>query len=891
MFELLQMWALVEVLGLMCLPLTVTVFRNLPDRGWAFSKSVGIGVLAFCVWLPLMVFRVFPFSQLFILGILLIVLALNIIGFVRVRHTLLQLLRAHKAYILVSELVFLGLVFLLGWIRSYGPDIRSYEMFMDEGFLAAIMRSPHFPPNDMWLSGYPINYYYYAHFTIAMLAKLLGQSPSIAFNTGICIFFGLTAVNMFGVTCNIVAWARSRRKRGAGAQLNAPGGNNGQSAQRSGRAFPALTGAIPYGLLSLVMGLVLGNLAATQDWWKQHGDFAHLPEFYWFNVSRVVDKTINEFPAFSFLLSCFHAHVLALAFTILAIGLAFNLFLERGDGDAEGGKGLRVFGRGWRLLLNLGFTALALGGLFTMNGWDFPTYLGLALVCIALQQWLAYQGRFCLELALDVFTACAALTALSFSLYAPFYLNFISPSQGIGIVSATDRSSIRQELLIYGTFAFIFYSLLLVNLVRERLAAGRVAMVMQPEVAHSTAADNGSSGNMGVVTGQLAGKEVGSLSLVGGTRPSGAIPAVRAGDEQTAADSPFISTGFAEQGNEDVSGRPAQVVEQPGREHDTRPRRPAWLDIRVIGMVLIIGIALLTLAVMKNGLTFVMAGSIAAIGALLALYHLHDRPRAFTLLLGTLAFTLVALCEVVYLRDVFADNFPRMNTVFKFYFQAWALLSITSGAGLYFIQEAFRPAAAARGLHVWVRRGGQAAWNVVFLLLLLAGAVYPLAGSYQRTNHFMERTNSLDGMGYLQYYSPGDYAAIRWLNSYVQGDPVIVEAFGPEGGDYSDYGRISAFTGLPTLVGWAGHEYQWRVNWLNDPYNAADFYRRGSDVNTIYTSKDPNVVLGLLAHYQAQYLYVGALEIVTYAGSDLHRFGAFMHVAYSGNGVTIYKVP
>src|SRR6266446_5306204 len=214
MVELFQMWALVEVLGIICLPLTITVFHNLPDRGWAFTKAIGMALLAFCVWLPLMYVQSLPFSQMFIFGVLLILVALNLIGFMRVWRTLLQFVRSNIFYIIVCEAIFLGMVFLLGWIRSYGPDIRSFEMFMDEGFLAAIMRSPHFPPNDMWLSGYPINYYYYAHFTIAVLAKLLGQSPSIAFNTGICIFFGLTAVNLFGVTSNIVSWARYLRKRG-----------------------------------------------------------------------------------------------------------------------------------------------------------------------------------------------------------------------------------------------------------------------------------------------------------------------------------------------------------------------------------------------------------------------------------------------------------------------------------------------------------------------------------------------------------------------------------------------------------------------------------------------------------------------------------------------------
>src|SRR5438105_3889590 len=143
MLELLQMWALVEALGIMCLPLTITVFHNLPDRGWAFSKAIGMAVLAFCVWLPLMVFHTLFFSQLFIAGVLLVICALNVLGFVRVRHALSKLLRVNLIYIVACETVFLGMVFLLGWIRSYGPDIRSFEMFMDEGFIASIMRSQH----------------------------------------------------------------------------------------------------------------------------------------------------------------------------------------------------------------------------------------------------------------------------------------------------------------------------------------------------------------------------------------------------------------------------------------------------------------------------------------------------------------------------------------------------------------------------------------------------------------------------------------------------------------------------------------------------------------------------------------------------------------------------
>jgi uncharacterized membrane protein len=197
--------------------------------------------------------------------------------------------------------------------------------------------------------------------------------------------------------------------------------------------------------------------------------------------------------------------------------------------------------------------------------------------------------------------------------------------------------------------------------------------------------------------------------------------------------------------------------------------------------------------------------------------------------------------------------------------------------------------------------------------------VYPLTAPYERyasdsgmfsptyqgsTNNLgwlgslenLERTNSMDGLEYLKNCSPsncpypnsaGDYAAIRWFNANVQGDPVIVEAMGD---DYSFYGRISVFTGLPTLMGWAGHEDQWRLTWLKDAANSFEYYRRGSDIDQIYTSQDPRVVLALMARYNAQYLYVGPLEIEKYPNANLYRYNAFMRVVYKAKGVTIYKV-
>src|SRR6266480_915217 len=212
MQELLQMWLVVEVLGFICLPLTMVVFHNLPDRGWAFSKAIGLVLLAFCTWFPLMLLPTLPYSRLFITGVVLMLLAGGIAGYRSVFPNLKKLLRVNIGYVLVCEAIFLGMVFGLGWIRSFTPQIDGFEMFMDESFIAGIMRSPHLPPHDTWFTGFPVNYYYYAHYVIATLAKLLDQPPAIAFNTGICIYFGLTALALFGVTCNIVGWARYARR-------------------------------------------------------------------------------------------------------------------------------------------------------------------------------------------------------------------------------------------------------------------------------------------------------------------------------------------------------------------------------------------------------------------------------------------------------------------------------------------------------------------------------------------------------------------------------------------------------------------------------------------------------------------------------------------------------
>jgi YYY domain-containing protein len=772
---------------------------------------LALALFAFCIWLPLVTLRFLPYSQLFIVGVGVLLMAGSVAGFWQMRGVIGKVVRRNTSYIVITEAIFLGMVLLLGVLRSFRPDIRGWEMFMDEGFIAAIMRSPHLPPNDMWFSGYSINYYYYAHFILASLAKLLGQSPSIAFNTGISMFFGLTASNLFGVASNVAAWAKHSQVRAATLP--------DEPLEPASSVYPPLLGAVPYGLVAVAMGIVLGNLAATQQWWVNHGEPAH---YDWFSPSRVIPSTINEFPAFSFLLSCFHAHVLALAFTILAIGLAFNLLLE------TDGTGLFAFGRGWQIPFTLGMTALVIGGLFTMNGWDLPTYLGLALVCIAVQQWQTYGRRIQFSLLVDLASAGISLIALSFLLFLPFYVNYTAPSSGVGLVAARSRTPLGDELLIYGLFIFIFLSLLILFAWRR--------------------------------------------------------PLFTMGD------------GLDEQ------------------------RWRGGMRRLLIGLGCLVVLDILLLVFIPNSLTLMIMANLALFGVILLLYHVQDQGLAFVFLLGALAFALIAGCEIIYLRDAFEKDYPRMNTVFKFYFQAWALLALASGCGLFFLLERFWAVDKALDrVNRWGQRALEGAWAVILVGLCLASMAYPLLAPTARIQRYDLRTqmlalipgSSLDGLTYLQNCHPpdsypqmdsdpfpfcqynvaADYEGIRWINANIAGDPVIVETYKD---DYSLYGRVSTFTGLPTIMGWTGHELQWRLGWLNDPTNADAFNRRLSDIDAIYTDPDAQGVLSLMQQYNAQYLYVGPMEYTKYKQLDpkldLHRFAAFMQTVYDKDGVTIYKM-
>ena len=238
-------------------------------------------------------------------------------------------------------------------------------------------------------------------------------------------------------------------------------------------------------------------------------------------------------------------------------------------------------------------------------------------------------------------------------------------------------------------------------------------------------------------------------------------------------------------------------------------------------------------------------------------------PVSFSLLLIVTAALLVIAPEFVYLRDQFGT---RMNTVFKFYYQAWLLWGVAAAFGSALLFERLRGA----------RRAGAA---VLLAAVFVVGLTYPLLSLNTKTQGFNPPQGlRLDGTLHSAYLTEDDRAAVEWLRSAPLG--TLVEAVG---GSYSNYARISVHSGMPALLGWPGHESQWRGG-------TEEMGSREADVETIYRSNSWEETLALLQQYNVRYIYIGPLERSTYAVNE-SKFRRFLQPVFEQGQVVIFEVP
>ncbi len=801
-------WLIIEILGLVALPLTVRLFRHLPDRGYALAKPLGLLLVSYVLWIG----ATFGLLHNNVGGIVFSILAVGAFSgrfYARGEKddSLFSLLRNRRWVIVVSETLFALAFGLWALYRAYNPQIAGTEKPMEFAFLNAVLRSETFPPHDPWLSGFAISYYYFGYLMMAVLTKLSGVPSGIAFNLGIALLFALTMTGAFSLVYNLVK----------GAEKPSPS---------SGPLNP-----IFHGLLGSILVAVIGNLEGFLEvlhakgigpagfWrWLDLKDLGKPPTtntwlptryLWWWRASRIIHdrdllgndmEVIDEFPFFSFLLGDMHPHVLALPFVLLALALAFNWLLSRRK-------------LSWP---ELSLTALCLGALGFLNTWDFPIYLFIAIAAYAVQRYGHHRALNTNWLKEVGYTA-VLLAALGFAFYLPFYIGFQSQAGGL-LPTLFTITRLNQYLVIFGLFVFALVGFLVVRVI-ELLSL------------------RGQDGERVLSSRALLLDWLRVLVWMAILPPLAMFVAIM----------PVVAT---ERGRAFLQG----VL-------DSEPVR------QVIGQQTLVSLLLKSLELrLSNPWFFLFSVSLIALVIVLILYESRITLSPSVLFVLLMAFTALLLAfsvEFVYLKDSFGT---RMNTIFKFYFQAWVLLAVTGAFCVYYV--------AGRGRIGWVR----SLWLAGFGALFLAGMVYPLAAGYTKAGGFKSEP-TLDGTAYMAEHNPDDYAAIQWLNENVKGAPVILEA---TGGSYTYYGRVSSQTGLPTLLGWDFHEVQWRGS-------GEEGNKRKPDIKTIYGTLDAQVALTLMDKYDVEYVYVGSLERGRYPSAALDKFDYIMDVVYQRGAVTIYK--
>ncbi len=400
-------WLVFLIIGIINIPLVWLVFRKFFDIGYGFAKTVGLLLISYASFLGAIA-HIVPFTQTTLFLILLLCAYLNFIIFRKHRQKITTGVSKNLKTIITQEILFsLG---LLSWsyVRAHQPDIRGLEKFMDLGFINTILNSHYLPPTDMWFAGESINYYWFGHFVVAVATKLSNISSVVTYNLMIATILGVALTSSFSLITTLV--------KNISPKIN-------------------LKKIILAGVISAILLNFGGNFHAPTYILKNG------PEKYWYpDATRFIgynpetdDKTIHEFPLYSYVVSDLHAHLINFPFVLLYLALLWNFV------SIKNSK-LKIR---YSKIVPLG---IILGIMFMTSAWDFGNYLlvsGVAILIFNLK-----KNGIRLSAIYDTAKSLAIIFTLSILTALPFLLNFASIGQGIKFVHT--HSPLWQLAILWG---------------------------------------------------------------------------------------------------------------------------------------------------------------------------------------------------------------------------------------------------------------------------------------------------------------------------------------------------------------------------------------------------------------------------------------------------------
>ncbi len=668
----LRWWLAYSLITVALAPVVWWMAAGLGPYRHALLRPVGLALATFVVWWPAALLGV-PFNTTTVSVAALVVGVVAWAAHVRQHGDGSPALVEWRAIVLFEGLWLFG---ILGYVvfRVANPDIAFTEKPMEIALLNSVVISSDVPAPDPWFAGSPINYYYFGYQSVATLVHLSRVETAVAFNLMLASIFAST------LTCaaGLGAWLAERARLTSTAVWVAG-------------ALAAFFVGVAGNLETFVRLVRDPSATVSAGWWDGVG----------WQASRVISDTgingnpdavdtINEFPAFSFVLGDLHPHLTTLPMLLSVVVLATGL----------------AAGRAWCSYQRVAAVGASAGLLYASNSWDAPVGVVVVLGALALAIKSLNQE---LLLRAGAALAGAAVAAL------PFAIHYTAP---VG-VATNDVPAWFARIPVLGTLP------------------DTIAIVTwRPSSATELLTVHG----LWIVSACVFSAWVFRTSETLASRTAGLIP---------------------------------YVV-------------PAGLVVLALAIAWAPALVLLGIP-----------------GAFLLAVSVWDTRQPARIVAGLFAagFALALVPEFLYIQDSFGS---RMNTVFKLNFQAWILLGVASAASLAIV------AASNRAIF---RRAG----SVAIVVAVLVSMPYAVLSAEDWMDMGVV-SGTLDGSAYLAQSNPGEAAAVAWLASEAGAGDVIVEA---PGCAYQSLGgvpmnRFSAFTGVPTMLGWANHERQWRRGEFTD---------------------------------------------------------------------------
>ncbi|TXI32192.1 MAG: hypothetical protein E6Q58_04250, partial [Niabella sp.] len=320
------------------LGLTSFFFKKSTDLGYGVSRVLGMLVVSYIGWFGSSVLKI-PYTNYIILAVLMVGMAVSMF-LLRRQNINWYGIKRNFPVIVIEEIIFITAYAAMIAYRGANPRIEGIEKFMDYAILNGLYRSESLPPQDVWFSGYTINYYYFGHFILNIFNKLTQIPREISYNLQVSNLFAMSVLATFSVILNLIS---------------------------RGEKFTHIK-QFPKGFFAF-MGAMILTIGGNLDYMYQMV-YEKKADYFYADARSLIPFTINEFPAYSFLISDLHAHILDIPFVLLLI--FFSIYIWNNRNEKMDNKTVIFYG-------------LALGSLSAINSWDFFVYsafVSLILFCI-----------------------------------------------------------------------------------------------------------------------------------------------------------------------------------------------------------------------------------------------------------------------------------------------------------------------------------------------------------------------------------------------------------------------------------------------------------------------------------------------------------------------------